>query len=315
MSKIFNYSVDMRDAPKGDVVEITERVFAYAQAPGGWFVNNTGFLVAGDGVTVIDTCATEQRTRAFADTVRGRTGLPIRRVVNTHHHGDHTYGNRILADATVIAHQGVRDALLAWGTPPEPRFWEPVDFGEIAIRAPEVTFDQGLRLYVDDVLCEVFHVGTPAHTVSDSVAWLPEERVLFAGDLLFHGVTPLMAHGSVSGALAALDVLDELSPHVVVPGHGPVGGPEMIDEVRRYLRLVQQLARDGIAAGLAPLEAARDADLGEFAGHLDPERLVGNLYRAYAEARGVAPGAQIDLDRAFADMVAYNGGRPLTCWA
>lgn len=305
----------MTDTPSGEVVEIAERVFAYVQAPGGWFVNNSGFLVAEDGVTAIDTCATEQRTRAFADTVRERTRLPIRRVVNTHHHGDHTYGNRVLAGATVIGHQGIRDALLAWGTPPEPRFWEPVDFGDIGIRAPEVTFEQRLRLYVDDVQCEVFHVGTPAHTVSDSVVWLPEDRVLFAGDLLFHGVTPLMAHGSVSGALVALDLLDSLIPDVIVPGHGPVGGPAMIDEVRRYLRLVQQLARDGVAAGLDPLETARDADLGEFAEHLDPERVVGNLHRAYAEVRGAAPGERIDLDRAFADMVAFNGGRPLTCWA
>ena len=89
----------------------------------------------------------------------------------------------------------------------------------------------------------------------------------------------------------------------------------MVDDVRRYLLLVQRLAAHGHAAGLTPLETAREADLGEFTDHLDVERVVGNLHRAYAELDGVEPGARIDLGAAFDDMVTLNGGHPLTCHA
>jgi cyclase len=300
---------------QGGVVEVAEGVFAYVQPDGGWFVNNTGFMVGRSGVVSVDTCATADRTTAYLRAIGSVTDRPVRTLVNTHHHGDHTYGNFLLPAATIVGHERVREALLAWGRPPEPRYWEPVAWGDVELAPPFVTYDDELRVYVDDMRCEVRYVGRPAHTVADSIVWLPEERVLFSGDLLFNGVTPLVSHGSLAGALSVLDDLEELAPDVVVPGHGPVGDAVMIDDVRRYLRFVQDLARGGHAAGLTPLETALSADLGEFGDLLDAERIVGNLHRAFAELDGLAPGARMDLGSAFDDMVTFNGGRPLTCHA
>jgi cyclase len=101
----------------------------------------------------------------------------------------------------------------------------------------------------------------------------------------------------------------------IVPGHGPVAGPDLIDDVLGYLRFVQAAARAGHDAGLTPLETARELDLGEYADLLDRERIVGNLYRAYAELDGGPLGQNIDGLAALTDMVTYNGGRPLTCLA
>jgi cyclase len=109
--------------------------------------------------------------------------------------------------------------------------------------------------------------------------------------------------------------LRELDAETIVPGHGPVCGPEVIDQVLAYLNFVMDLARAGTAAGVPPLEAARSARLDDFAGLTDPERLAGNLHRAYADLSGAAPGAPIDVGAALADMIAYNGGRPLACLA
>jgi len=295
--------------------EIADGIFAYVQTDGGWFVNNTGFLAGRDGITSIDTCATEARTRAYLDAVRAVTGRPVRTLVNTHHHGDHTYGNYLLPDATIIGHKGVRSALLAWGTPPRPAYWTEADWGDIRLAPPFVTFEDAVTIHVGDLACEVRYVGTPAHTVSDSIVWIPEHRVLFSGDLLFNRSTPLMSHGSIAGALQVLGELTALGPETIIPGHGPVGDGSMIDDVGNYLVFVQDVAREAMAAGLTPLEAARECHLGDFAELSDPERLVGNLHRAYAELSGAAPGDRIDLDAAFRDMVAYNGGRPLDCHA
>ncbi len=82
-----------------------------------------------------------------------------------------------------------------------------------------------------------------------------------------------------------------------------------------YLRFVQDVARQAKAAGLAPLEAVRAPDLGEFKDLLDAERIAGNLHRAYFELDGAERGAPLDLARALGEMVAYNGGQPLTCHA
>ena len=100
-----------------------------------------------------------------------------------------------------------------------------------------------------------------------------------------------------------------------VPGHGPVCGVEALDGIEAYFRFVADLAAEGWAAGLTPLELAQQADLGAFADLTDAERLVANLHRAYAEADGTAPGDAIDYLTAFSDMLALNGGGPLRCLA
>ena len=112
--------------------------------------------------------------------------------------------------------------------------------------------------------------------------------MLFTGDLIFNGLTPLVFMGSVSGARRSLEWLASFEPAVVVPGHGPVAGAasiaDMFDAHDRYYRLVESTAADGRRDGLSVLEAARRCDLGEFAGWADSERLVLNLHRAYADA-------------------------------
>ena len=110
-------------------------------------------------------------------------------------------------------------------------------------------------------------------------------------------------------------VLRPLGARTLVPGHGPVCGPEVIDDVTAYLRFVQRTTAEAKAAGLTPLQAARQVDMEEFKDLLDAERIVGNLHRAYLELDGGERGAPVDVAQAFGDMIAYNDGRPLTCHA
>jgi cyclase len=123
--------------------------------------------------------------------------------------------------------------------------------------------------------------------------------------------------GSVAGAVDVLEhVVRPLGAKTIVPGHGPVfGDPGPLDATLDYLRFVLGVAGRARDAGVSPLAAARDTDLGRFAGWADRERLVGNLHRACAELGGAPRGAPIDVVTALADMVAYNGGAPLSCLA
>lgn len=298
------------------IEEVSDGIHAYIQPDGTWWINNTGFLVGERGVISVDACSTERRTRAYLEAIRGVTDQPVRTLINTHHHGDHTFGNYLFDRATIVAHEATRDGIFGWGEPRSAPFWTDVDWGDVRLEPPFLTYTDGVTVWVDDLRCEVRHVGTAAHTTNDSIVWIPSREVLFCGDLLFNGGTPFLVQGSISGAVEVLSqVLAPLNARTIVPGHGPVAGPELIDDVLAYLRFVQQAARDGKAAGLRPLEAARELDLGAFADLKDPERIVGNLHRAYAELDGVVPGGTIDAAAALRDMVTYNGGRPLTCRA
>ncbi|HXA32357.1 MAG TPA: MBL fold metallo-hydrolase [Acidimicrobiales bacterium] len=296
--------------------EVSDGIYAYIQPDGSWFINNTGFMVGASGVTSIDACSTERRTRAYLDTIGGVSDQPVRTLINTHHHGDHTHGNYLFAPATIVAHEACREQVLSSGLPDFHGIWDDVDWGALELAPPFLTYRDTVTVWVDDLACEVRHVGDAAHTTNDSIVWLPERSVLFCGDLLFNQGTPFVLMGSVAGAIDVLEtVVRPLGARTIVPGHGPVAGPELIDGVVDYLRFVLATAVQGVEAGVSPLEAARDTDLGRFAGLSDAERIVGNLHRAYAELQGTPRGGTIDIAAALADMVTYNGGRPLTCRA
>ncbi|MGO8956719.1 MAG: MBL fold metallo-hydrolase [Streptosporangiaceae bacterium] len=300
-----------------EVVEVSAGIYAYIQPDGTWWINNTGFLVGPQGVISIDSCATERRTRAYKDAVEAVTTLPVRAVINTHHHGDHSFGNCLFPGAAIVAHELARAEAIAFGPPRDLPFWDGPDWGELALDPPFVTFTDEIAVHVGDVRAQVRHVGTAAHTTNDSIIWIPERSVLFCGDLIFNGGTPFLLMGSVSGAIEVLEnVVRPLGARTIVPGHGPVfEEPGPIDDTLAYLRFVQQVAVRGREAALSPLRAAQETDLARFAAWADAERIVGNLHRAYAELEGAPPGAAIDIASALADMVAYNGGLPLTCLA
>jgi cyclase len=242
----------------------------------------------------------------------------VRTLVNTHHHPDHTAGNGLFAGAAIVAHERARPEMALLGLPHNSGVWTDTDYGDLELALPFLTFADRLTLWADDLRCELLYAGGPAHTTNDIVVWIPERSVVFCGDLIFNGGTPFLLSGSVLGAIDVLEnFLRPLGARTIVPGHGPVGGPELIEPVLGYLRFIANLAAQGRAAGAAPLELARGTDLGQYAAWSDPERTVGNLHRAYADLAGPADarGGPIDFAAALADMITYNGGRPLTCRA
>ena len=300
-----------------EVCEVSAGIYAYVQPDGTWWINNTGFLVGPQGVISIDSCSTQRRTLAYQNAVAAITPAPVRTVVNTHHHGDHTFGNCLFPAAAIVAHERARAEAIAFGPPRNLPFWDGPDWGDLTLDPPFITFTDEIALHIGDLRAQVRHAGTAAHTTNDSIVWIPERSVLFCGDLVFNGSTPFLLMGSVAGAIEVLEnVVRPLGAKTIVPGHGPVfSGQEPIDATLDYLRFVLDLAVRARDAGLSPLDAARETDLGRFAGWADAERLVGNLHRACAELGGTPRGAAIDIAAALADMVTYNGGAPLTCLA
>jgi cyclase len=311
----------MTNVPPPALEEVAPGVFAYLQLHGQWGLNNAGFIV-GQGpspdsaaVTVIDTCFTERRSRDFAAAVKRTAGdRPVRTLINTHHHGDHTHGNFVFGPGTaIVAHEKCREEVIATGLGTK-ALWPDTDWGNLEIAPPNITFRERLTVHAGDTRIELIFVG-PAHTTNDIVAWLPDQRVLYAGDVVFNGGTPFVVMGSVQGSLEALETVRRLDAETIVPGHGPVCSPTVLFEIEGYLRFVWETARRGFDGNISPLEAARDTDLGPFAALHDSERFVANLHRAYSELRGEPRGSPISLGSVMPDMIAYNNGKVPVCLA
>ncbi|MFI6978091.1 MBL fold metallo-hydrolase [Embleya sp. NPDC050154] len=300
------------DPPR--VQEVADGAYAYIQPDGTWWINNTGFLVGPEGVVAIDGCATEARTRTFLETIAKHTDAPVRTLINTHHHGDHTNGNYLFESATIVAHENTRTEILNLGIMEVESIWPGVGWGGVRAVPPFLTFTDGVTVYAGDLRAQVRHFGA-AHTSNDSVVWLEEQGVLYTGDLIFNGGTPFLLMGSPAGYLEVLERVKQLGATTLVPGHGEVCGPEQIDYAIGYTNFVLETARKGLDAGLDPLSVARETDLGEYAALSDPERIVGNLHRAYAELNGVERAGAIDIYGALGDMVTFNDGKPLSCFA
>ncbi len=296
---------------------VAHDVLAYVQPDGSWMINNAGAVVGPDGVLLVDTSSTEGRTRGLLSAVAAESGgRPVRTLVNTHHHADHTFGNCLVEGAVRVGHELTRRGVLESGLSTQALFPD-VDYGAVQPAPPEVTFAATLSLHVGDLEARCRYVG-PAHTPDDVYVWLPERGVVFAGDLVFAGGTPFLLMGSVAGYPAALQALRDLEPEVLVPGHGPVRRgdevPAALDDMAAYVAWLADYAAEAHAAGWQPLEAARRADLGRFAQWGESERVVGNLARAYAERDGAPPGAPIDTLAAVLAMREYAGGT-IHCYA
>jgi cyclase len=159
------------------------------------------------------------------------------------------------------------------------------DFAGIQLTLPTQTFEGALSLRVGDTPVENIDVG-PAHTKGDAVVWLPNERVLFTGDILFIGMHPIAWEGPIAHWIAACDRLLALGADVIVPGHGPLTDDDGVRATKRYWQHVLDAAARGHAAGVTADEVARDLLTSHFVPWSEAHRLAVNVDTAYRDLTG-----------------------------
>ena len=159
------------------------------------------------------------------------------------------------------------------------------DFGNVAERAPTRTFSGDLSLQVGDKSVELIEVG-PAHTAGDVLVHVPDDRIVYTGDILFIDGTPIMWAGPVSNWIAACDKIIAMDVEAIVPGHGPIASKDDVRKVQDYLRFVDREARQRYEAGLSVRDAAHDIALGDYESWIDAERIAVNVDTLYREYRG-----------------------------
>ncbi len=308
--------------------EVERDIYAWVVPDRGWGWSNSGFVSRGGGL-VVDTLFDVGHTRTMLEAYAGVASGRPQRLVNTHDNGDHCWGNQLLRDAEIIGHRLCAEAMqkglspqalsamagMADASPGARWFAEDVaefDFSEVEITPPTTLVDERLDLDLDGRPCSIVYLG-PAHTAGDVVVHLPEDGVLFTGDLLFRLCTPIGWDGTFSGWMNAIDRMLALEPAVVVPGHGPISDVDGLREFKAYLEYVLQESKHGFERGLSEIECAERIDLGPYADWTQPERLVFNVSRAYRELRGGAwndPVNAIELmDRAVELRAHWNAAK------
>jgi glyoxylase-like metal-dependent hydrolase (beta-lactamase superfamily II) len=307
-----------REYTKG-LHEVGDGVYAWLQPDGGWGWSNAGLVVDGDASLLVDTLFDLHLTAEMLDAMRRAVpaAADLDLVVNTHANGDHCWGNQLVRDAEIVGSRRCAEemaelppSLLAAlvADPPEGatgdlvrRMFGAFDFDGIEVVPPTTTFDGELTLEVGGTGVRLIEVG-PAHTRGDVVVHVPAHDVVFTGDILFNGGHPIVWAGPVANWTAACDRIVGLAPTTVVPGHGPLCGVAEVDALRDYFAFLEREVTPRAEAGLDPLDAARDIDLGPYAALGEPERFVANVAAVYRDLGRPAAGDAVTILQQMADF-------------
>ena len=277
---------------KTELRQLAPNVYAYTQATGPGVDNaslsNAGLIVGDDHLMAIDALGPPVHAKAFIAAAKKATGKSFGRLVNTHHHRDHTNGNCFFLPAEIVSHQFCRQAVIDQGIPEHPYDNRPqwqAGMNELKLAPPTMTFTDRMTYYYGGTLVELIFNG-PAHTWGDVMVYLPQRKILFAADIAFFYVTPAGQNGHITRWIQAIDRIMDMDVEIIVPGHGPLGTKKELAETRAYLDLLSREVKKRYTAGMRPGQAAADIDMGRFAKWTNPERNVWNTIRLYAEFNG-----------------------------
>src|SRR5258708_6823400 len=225
------------DTPDFTVKKIGEGVYAAVGSDGGKAGSNAGFIVGANGVVVVDTFQDVGPARDLLAEIRKITNLPIRFVINTHSHLDHTGGNAVFsaAGATILAQRNLRgwlrtENLKFFGANPKPEAKARVE----ALVRPDMVYSDAVDIYLGNRLVQVRYML--GHTGGDSVITVPDANVVFGGDLIWQKHLPNLIDATTDAWVKTLeDLLAQRSSATFVSGHGDVATPQDVRDFHDYL--------------------------------------------------------------------------------
>ena len=303
--------------------DLGKGLYAWIQPDGTWGYSNSGLIADSGESILVDTLYDLPKTREMLEGYRKvvPAAQKIGTLVNTHSNGDHYFGNQLVEAPRIIASRACAEEMK--DRPPEHRAkqlrdWRQLgdagvffhenlggkfDLENMELVLPTEVFEDTMTLTVGNKKVELHNVG-PAHTGGDTLAWLPGEKVVYTGDIIFHEAHPIVWNGPVSNWIKACELMIGWGAEVVVPGHGPIGDLKCVRDTKHYFEYVTAAARKRFDAGMSADEAVADISFDEFRGWLDPERVVVNVHCLYHEFKGIKDAP--DLFEMSAKMLHYR---------
>ncbi len=209
----------------------------YAMVGGEGVDSNSTFIITSKGVIVVDTRPTPIEADKVMAEIRKHTDLPIIYTINTHFHGDHTFGNQVFEESvSIIAHKNVRKTLISkYGSQHLELF---KTFGipgmdAVKITAPNLVYEKSMDIDLGGFHLELIHAR--GHTDGDTYIYLPSLRTIIAGDLVFNKKIPFMGHAYIDDWINGLVDMENLDAEIIIPGHGDVAGKPIITQMKHYL--------------------------------------------------------------------------------
>ncbi len=291
-----------------EMVKLTDSAYAYIQTKGTFGLSNAGLIIGKDCALLVDTLNSVPEAQTFFAAVSQVTNKKAKYILVTHSHPDHIGGNHLVPEATVICHHqcyAEMKKMAQFEMEETQQVITDGSFTRVFSSLPEITFDNSLHLNLADKRIELLHFGF-AHTQGDVAVYIPEEQVLFCGDLIFLYSTPMGFGGFSPGWIEALTKMADLPARVYIPGHGPPTDRNGLLKCRNYLNLIYDSAKKFYKAGLTYKEAASRVSLGEFAGWAEPERVIGNMACIYRELSGQNLREAVDMPAMIAEMRAFK---------
>ena len=211
-------------------------------------VCNNGWIIFEDYVLVVD-ANFPAGAKLIIGKIRAMTDKPIRFAFDTHHHGDHAYGNQVFVEngGVPLAHTGVIEEMKRYETGyygSKPGRWEEAtkdraDVRTSKLKPPSVLFSKDLIFDDGKHRVELMHLGV-AHTHGDALAWLPKERILFTGDVCVNGPYNYVGDGDVGKWVETLDVARKLDAKIVCTGHGPRSTATVLDDQQAFFKALRE---------------------------------------------------------------------------
>jgi cyclase len=280
--------------------QIGQGIFAETGYRGG----NVGFVITGEGVILINTPLVPLEARQWRDKIAGVTDQRVIFIINTDYHPECVVGNYVF-EAPVIAHESAWRKMRSYGDSfrqhlvddfkSEPEV--AADLRSLRIIKPQITLTDKMALHEGNKEIELIHVG--GHTPASIVVSVPEEKVLFAGDVVVNGVHPLMGEADSKEWLNALTYIRRpwVKAEIIVPGEGEVCDREATRKLSQYIRRLRAKARALYSTGHSRSEVvASVAEMVDFFSVADEEggeamqRLKANTERVYEEMKAAGEG-------------------------
>lgn len=226
----------------------------------GWN-SNSGFVVTKTGVLVVDTGSSEEIGDALKQTIRQVTDKPVKWIVNSHAHGDHWLGNIAFKDSNpvIYATSTVNDLTKSEGATWVDNFKRLSEgaTGDTPLLLPNKIIDERMELLLDETKIVLFPSGD-SHSPGDLITWLPEQRILISGDVVYSDRMPTTSASKLSQWITMLDELQQLDPVAVIPGHGDVTDIEGLRRLEGLLSGIRDEVQKGYDAGLSDFEMLPD---------------------------------------------------------